>query len=215
MNLFFCVSRILRKGSISLPFPFIRSSRLQIARLLLLLSIIFAASPTFSQSTSPSKQSSLDSIPAAEFSRMIREFSEDGGYFMSDNFTSNETSYLHIVDKLRELGVTGGAYLGVGPEQNFTYIAKIRPRIAFIVDIRRQTLVQQLMYKSIFHLAPTRAEFLSLLLSRPLPKTDEPARNASAADLVGFFRHIAADDKQYQANLAEIRKLIKEGFRIQ
>lgn len=78
---------------------------------------------------------------AAEFSRLVRDLSEDGGYFRSDNFTSNETSYLHIIDKLRELGASGGAYIGVGPEQNFTYIAKVRPRIAFIVDIHRRNLI--------------------------------------------------------------------------
>src|ERR1043165_8440063 len=110
-----------------------------------------------------------ESISASDFSRMIREMSEDGGYFLSDNFTSNETSYLHIVDKLRQMGTTGGAYIGVGPEQNFTYIAKLRPRMAFIVDIRWQAMIQHLMYKALFHLSPTRAEFLSRLLSKPLP----------------------------------------------
>ena len=89
---------------------------------------------------------------AEEFSQMIRDFSEEGGYFMSDNFTSSEDSYLTIVGKLKELGIKGGAYIGVGPEQNFTYIAKIRPRIAFIVDIRRQAMIQHLMYKAIFRL---------------------------------------------------------------
>src|SRR5215510_9440055 len=174
------------------------------------------ANPAGAQSVSAAKApDKLESLPAAEFARLVRELSEEGGSFRSDNFTSNETAYLTVVDTMRRLGASGGAYLGVGPEQNFTYIAKIRPRIAFIVDIRRQAIIQHLMYKAIFHLAPTRAEFLSLLLSRPLPKTDLPPRNASAADLVGFFRHIAADDKEYQANLAEIRKQIKEGFRIQ
>src|SRR5262245_58562917 len=62
----------------------------------------------------------IESLSAAEFSRLSRELSEDGGYFRSDNFTSNETPYLHIVDKLHQLGATGGAYLGVGPEQNYT-----------------------------------------------------------------------------------------------
>src|SRR5262249_52829055 len=66
----------------------------------------------------------VDNLPAAEFAKLVRDISEDGGYFRSDNFTSNETSYLHIVGKLREQGATGGAYIGVGPEQNFTYIAK-------------------------------------------------------------------------------------------
>src|SRR5436190_6664036 len=111
-----------------------------------------------------------ESLSAAEFSRLVRDLSEEGGSFRSDNFTSNETSYLHVVDKLKELGATGGAYLGVGPEQNFTYIAKVRPRIAFIIDIRRQALIQHLRSKAIFHLAPSRVQDLSLLLSKPVPK---------------------------------------------
>jgi hypothetical protein len=161
------------------------------------------------------KQSGLpESLSAAEFARLVQDISEDGGYFHSDNLISNETTYLHVVPKLQGLGASGGAYIGVGPEQNFTYIAKVRPRIAFIVDIRRQAMVQQLMYKAIFQLAPSRAEFLSLLLSRPLPKAVIPGRAASAADLIAFVGHIAADDKAYQANLAEIRKMIKEEFRV-
>ena len=163
----------------------------------------------------PEKPSAVpDSLPPAEFARLVQDISEDGGYFHSDNLISNETTYLHVVHKLQQLGATGGAYIGVGPEQNFTYIAKVRPRIAFIIDIRRQAMVQQLMYKAIFQLAPARADFLSLLLSKPLPKTGLPPRNASAADLIALFRNIQVDDKQYLANLAEIRKLIKDGFRI-
>jgi hypothetical protein len=218
MKLYFYFSRILREGHFPfslLPGQTIRRAGHIIARLTLLLSLILAVSfPALSQQSS--KQSSLESIPAAEFARIVREFSEEGGYFMSDNFTSNETSYLHVIDKLRELGVTGGAYIGVGPEQNFTYIAKIRPRIAFIVDIRRQAMIQHLMYKAIFHLSPNRVQFLSRLLSKPLPKEGAPAplarEDASAADLMTFFGKTAATDQAYAANLAEIKKTIQEDF---
>lgn len=154
-----------------------------------------------------------ESLSAEEFSRLSREFSEEGGYFRSDNFTSNETSYLHVVDKLREAGTTGGAYLGVGPEQNFTYIAKTRPRIVFLFDIRRQAIIQHLMYKAVFHASENPAQFLAKLLSRPLPKEKAPAANASANELLNFFSAAAADEKAYQANLAEIRKLIQEDFK--
>jgi len=174
-----------------------------------------------------------ESISAADFSKMIREMSEDGGYFLSDNFSSNETSYLHIVDKLKQMGASGGAYIGVGPEQNFTYIAKIRPRIAFLIDIRRQAVIQHLMYKAIFHLSPTRAEFLSRLLSKPLPtetkeaakdtkeqSKDKPAApkliipkaDASIEELLAFFNKIAATDAVYAANLAEVIKTIETEF---
>ena len=165
-----------------------------------------------------------DSLSAEEFSKLSREFSEEGGSFRSDNFTSNETSYLHVVQKLREVGTTGGAYLGVGPEQNFSYIAKTRPRIAFLLDIRRQAVIQHLMYKAIFHTSATPAEFLAKLLSRPLPpreaKDSKDAKdvkalpaNASINELLNYFSTAAMDEKAYQANLAEIRKLIQDEFK--
>jgi hypothetical protein len=152
-----------------------------------------------------------DSLSAAEFARLVQDLSEEGGSFPSDNFISNEDSYLTILDRLKQQHVEGGAYIGVGPEQNFTYIAKIRPRIAFIVDIRRQAMIQQLMYKAIFQLAPTRAEFLSLLLSKPLKaKPRDP--NESIEDLVARFSRIPADEQVYAKNLSAIRNVIRKDF---
>jgi hypothetical protein len=152
-----------------------------------------------------------DRLPAAEFARLIQDLSEEGGFFPSDNFTSNEDSYLTILDQLKRQGAAGGAYIGVGPEQNFTYIAKLRPRIAFIVDIRRQAMIQQLMYKAIFHLAPTRAEFLSLLLSKPL-KAKAPGTKDSIEDMVAYFSGVPADDQWYAKNLSAIRNAIRQDF---
>ncbi|HMV48655.1 MAG TPA: hypothetical protein PKD31_12935, partial [Blastocatellia bacterium] len=198
-------------------FPHARRSVLPIV--FLLLALVMTAPVTANQSAIP--QAKLpESLPAAEFSRLSREFSEEGGYFRSDNFTSNETSYLHIVDNLKKLGATSGAYIGVGPEQNFTYIARIRPRIAFLIDIRRQAIIQHLMYKAIFHLSPTPTQFLSRLLSKPLPKDAKekptlalPAANATLNELLAYFSQAQADDKTYAANLAEIRKVITEEFK--
>ena len=178
---------------------------------LLALCLLALSATSFGQATaSPQKQ--IESLSAKEFSRLINELSEDGGYFRSDNFTSNETSYLHIVDKMKQLGATGGAYMGVGPEQNFTYIAKVRPRIAFLIDIRRQAIIQHLMYKAVFHLSPNRAQFLSRLLSKPLPKEKAPAADAPLNDLLSLFTTVPADDKTYEANLAAVRKAIQEDF---
>lgn len=171
------------------------------------------ASPAGAQSVSAVKApDKLDNLPAAEFSRLVRELSEDGGFFRSDNFTSNETAYLTVVDKMRQQGASGGAYIGVGPEQNFTYIAKIRPRIAFIVDIRRQAIIQHLMYKAVFHLSPDRVQFLSRLLSRPAPKDKAPKPEAPIQDILAFFGQAVADEKIYAANLAAIRKTIEDEF---
>ena len=71
------------------------------------------------------------------YGRTFLRLSEPAGYFPSENVVSNETSYLHVLDAMRRLGVKGGAYIGVGPDQNFSYIAAIRPEVAFMFDIRR------------------------------------------------------------------------------
>jgi len=106
-----------------------------------------------------------------EFWSLVSSISEPGGYFrITDNFTSNEPEIGVLFSLLRERGVQGGVYLGVGPEQNFTYMASIRPAMAFIVDIRRQAVMQHLMFKAIFELALDRAEFISILFAKPRPE---------------------------------------------
>lgn len=103
------------------------------------------------------------------FGALVNRLSEPGGYFDSDNLVSNETSYLHVLGALRREGVRGGAYLGVGPEQNFSYLAEIEPAIAFIVDIRRDNLLLHLLLKAIFAAAHNRLDYLALLYGRPPP----------------------------------------------
>ena len=103
------------------------------------------------------------------FARLIERLSEPGGYFDTDNLISNEASYLHVLGKLRAMELSGGAYLGVGPDQNFAYIAQVRPSIAFIVDIRRDNLLQHVFFKALFHSAQTRIEYLCLLFGKGIP----------------------------------------------
>jgi hypothetical protein len=108
------------------------------------------------------------------FAALVARLSEPPGYFDTDNLISNERSYLQVVPALREAGLNGGAYVGVGPDQNFSYIAQVRPAIAFIIDIRRDNLLLHLLFKALFQLSTTRASYLSLLVGRPVPNdTDE------------------------------------------
>ena len=102
-----------------------------------------------------------------ELWRLVADFSEPGGYFRSDNFLSNEVGYQFVIADLVGLIKPGGVYLGVGPEQNFTYIAALKPKVAIIFDIRRGNLIEHLMYKALFELSSDRADFLSRLFSRP------------------------------------------------
>ena len=63
----------------------------------------------------------------------------------------------------------GGVYIGVGPEQNFTYIARLRPSTAFIIDIRRENRSLHLLYKALFEISRDRADFVSRLFSPARP----------------------------------------------
>jgi len=85
------------------------------------------------------------------------------------------------------LNVRGGAYVGVGPDQNFSYIARIRPRIAIIIDIRRDNMLQHLLFKALFARARNRAEYLALLLGRPSQAAGAQATSQSVDALVAFL----------------------------
>jgi len=102
------------------------------------------------------------------FWKLTTDYSEDGGYFRFE-YMSNEQEFQYVIPRLLENHKQGGVYLGVGPEQNFTYIAALQPRMAFIFDIRRQNMLEHLIYKAVFEMSPTRAEFLSRLFSRKVP----------------------------------------------
>jgi hypothetical protein len=138
----------------------------------------------------------------AEFWRLSSTFSEQSGSFPFDNFVSNEDSFQHVIPTLTDRGAVGGAYLGVGPDQNFTYIVALRPRIAFIVDIRRQNLLQHLLYKAVVELSRDRAEFMSRLFSRPRPKGLNAQMTVAA--LAAAYDKVIPSDTLYQANLRAI-----------
>jgi len=44
------------------------------------------------------------------FAALSARLSEPGGYFDSDNLISNETSYLHVIGKIRDDALDGLAY---------------------------------------------------------------------------------------------------------
>lgn len=121
------------------------------------------------------------SQPRSSFASLVAELSEGPGYFDTDNLISNERSYLHVVPELRALAGHNrrGVYVGVGPDQNFSYIAHLRPSLAIVIDIRRENLLLHLLFKALFAEARTRIEYLAMLTGRPtpLPVTDWKLRS--------------------------------------
>ena len=148
-----------------------------------------------------------DTLPGrysdADFWRIVSDFSEPGGAFAFENFVSNEVSYQDILPELTKVVKPGRVYLGVAPEQNFTYIAAIRPKVAFVLDIRRQNMLQLLMYKALFEMSADRAEFVSRLFSRPKPAG--LGTSASAEVLFKALESEAADPELYKKTLQAIQ----------
>jgi hypothetical protein len=165
-----------------------------------------------------------------DLAQLSAELSEPEGYFDTDNLISNESSYLQVVDRLADAAPTGEVYLGVGPEQNFSYIARLRPRYAFILDIRRRNLLQHLLFAALFARADDPYRYLCLLFSRAcaeaapegawpgaaptLPTLPPPSEAAFAANLQAALQHIegrlrfilAAPDRE------DIRKIYRAFF---
>ena len=139
------------------------------------------------------------------FAALSARLSEPGGYFDSDNLISNETSYLHVIGKLRELGVSGGVYVGVGPDQSFSYIARIRPRLAIMIDIRRDNLLQHLLFKALFSHSRNRIEYLCNFFGKPFPKAKGwDTRNIK--ELIEYIDSAASDSKLFDKTLKDVRQ---------
>jgi hypothetical protein len=171
--------------------------------------LIFAAAALFLCVT-PTSRSTAEALPQRlddhTFWSLVSEFSEPNGFFRSDNLVSNETTFQYVIPTLQAQITPVSAYLGVGPDQNFTYIAALRPRIAFIVDIRRQNMLLHLMYKAIIEQSPTRAEFLSRLFSRPVPSG--VWAKSSPDLLLKAFQNESPDAVAFERNEADIYRVL-------
>jgi hypothetical protein len=163
----------------------------------------------------PAPSASASAAPAAPdtaFADLVNKLSEPDQHFFSDNYISNETSYLHVAGGLARHGKQGGVYIGVGPEQNFAYLAMLKPQLAFIVDIRRENMVLHLLYKAIFQKASSRSHFLALLVGRSHDAASDPGAAASIEDVIKHAERSPADEKTFSAIHEELRKTIEEGF---
>lgn len=151
-------------------------------------------------------------IPDAAFWKMTSEFSEEGGFF---NFEvmSNEREFPSVISRLKKSTIPGGVYLGVGPEQNFTYIAAIRPKIAFIFDIRRQNMLEHLIYKAVFEASSNRADFVSRLFSRKRPAGLDERSRVDA--LFEAFSDAVPDPQLFRENLQAINDRLMNNHRFQ
>jgi hypothetical protein len=150
-------------------------------------------------------------VSTEQFVRYCEEWSEPEGYFDSDNFISNETSYLHVIGELKKRVQPGGIYVGVGPDQNLSYIAHTRPAFAIITDIRRQNMIQHLWFKALFAIAANRVEYLALLFSREMPSIKP---EAPLDQILSAIRRARTDQKLFERNLGRIRSALVDKYKL-
>src|SRR5215510_3616072 len=176
---------------------------LSVALLLLIAAATWTHEP-------PQAATNLD-VSVEQFGRYIEQWSEPEGYFDSDNFISNETSYLHVVDQLQKQVKPGGIYIGVGPDQNFSYIVHARPMLAIITDIRRQNMLEHLWYKALFALATNRVEYLSLLTSREIPRIKP---DLTLEQILRAVAESRTSEELFRKNVAAVKNLLVDKYRL-
>ena len=175
---------------------------------LLVVSVCVGAFP-FAPATRAATEDLPSRLSDRAFWQLVNDLSEAGGSFRSENFLSNENAYQTVIPDLKAALPAGGVYLGVGPEQNFTYIVALRPKLAFIVDIRRGNLLEQLLYKAFVEMSSTRAEFLSRLFARKRPA--DLAANAPVDALFSALVSAAPSEELFKDNLQAAKdRLVKD-----
>ena len=148
------------------------------------------------------------SISDTEFWRLITEFSEAGGSF-PQQYMSNEDSAQFVIPALKQKARQGGVYIGVGLEQNFTYIAALQPKIAFVIDIRRDNMIEHLMYKALFEISTDRADFISRLFSRKRPAGLNG--NSGIRAILDAYQTVEADPVLFESSQkAVLNQLVNE-----
>jgi hypothetical protein len=185
-------------------------------RPLLVVAGIILAGMLGGLSLAPGGGLGAESLPSRladqEYWKIVSDFSEANGFFQSDNLLSNEQYLQYVVPDLTRIAKAGRVYMGVGPEQNFTYIIATKPKMVFIVDVRRGNLDLHLMYKALFELSADRAEFVSRLFSKKRP--DSLSAMSTATDIVAAYWNVDTSEALYNANLNAIygQLAIRHGF---
>lgn len=95
---------------------------------------------------------------------------------------SNELDFQRVFPSL-PAGIENSAFLGVGPEQNYSYVSLLRPTVAFVIDRRRNNALLHVLYKVLFAACPDRMSFVCSLFGWPLGIFDKGVYPKSLRDV--------------------------------
>jgi hypothetical protein len=129
------------------------------------------------------------------------------------NYVGNEVILQRVIPAAKQATKPGGVYIGVGPEQNFTYALALEAKMAFVVDIRRQNMLELLLYQALFEMTDNRADFVAQLFSRKRPPNLDAKTNVAA--LFDAYRAVQPDEKYQQENIKTIKSVLaKHGMKL-
>jgi hypothetical protein len=182
-----------------------------------LAALLMIAAAMLINASTASTAMPADTLPSqisdAEFWRLVSEFSEPNGPYPYENYVGNEVMLQRVIPAARKEIKPGGVYIGVGPEQNFTYASALEAKMAFVLDIRRQNMLELLLYKALFEMTDNRADFVSRLFSRRRPPNLDAKTSVTA--MFDAYRTVEPDAKYQQENIKTIKgTMAKHGFKL-
>ena len=137
-----------------------------------------------------------DTLPARltddAYWKLITDLSEvPPGNYPYAVFTGNEPGYQEMLPQLTRIIAPGGTYLGVGPEQNYTYMVALKSKMGLLIDIRRDQMLLHLMYKALFEMSTDRPDFVGKLFSRRRPA--QLTADSTVQDIFRAYGSVRAD----------------------
>ena len=135
--------------------------------------------------------------------KLIVDLSESPtGVYPHAVFTGNEPGYQEMLPQLTRIVAPGGTYLGVGPEQNYTYMVALKSKIGILIDIRRDQMLQHLMYKALFEISTDRPDFVGKLFSRK--RAAQLTADSSVQDIFRAYAAVGPDIALFESYWKEI-----------
>lgn len=140
-------------------------------------------------------------------SDVVRSLSEPETGPPAENLVSNEDSYANGASDAARLAPERGVFLGVGPDQNFSFVASARPLLAIVADYRRRNSLLHLLHKALMGLSGDRIAYLANLTARNPPPfvKGEP----SGKVLAETFARLPMDRERLDGVAREVRRYLR------
>lgn len=124
-----------------------------------------------------------------------------------DCFVTSELGYSDVISACLPAPdrLDTGAYVGVGPCQNLTYVGALHPRVAIICDSRPDNLLEHLIFKLLVERAADPLDYLLSLFSRTSIERPAAEDLRTPQDLVDAFDAAVVDPTLYGKNLAMLQ----------